>query len=52
MLMQHHKPESCGNFVVVAMFKIKVTARAHYDQNITLSAILSEMLISWQPNLV
>ena len=29
MVMQHHQPESYGHFVVVAIFKVKVTARAH-----------------------
>ena len=26
MAMQHHEPDSCGHFVVVAIFKVKVTA--------------------------
>ena len=39
--------------VVVAIFKVKDIVRAHYyDQNMTLSTILSELLILWQPNLV
>ena len=30
LVMQHHEPESSGQFVVVvAIFKVKVTARAH-----------------------
>ena len=29
MVMQHHEPGSCGHFVVVAIFKVKVTARVH-----------------------
>ena len=29
MVMQHHEPESFGKFVVVAIFKVTVTARAH-----------------------
>ena len=28
MVMQHHEPEACRIFVVVAVFKVKVTARA------------------------
>ena len=32
-------------FVAVAIFKVKVTA---YDQNMTLSIVLSELLIPWQ----
>ena len=29
MVMQHHEPESYGHFVVVAIFKVKVTARVY-----------------------
>ena len=29
MVMQHHEPESCRYFFVVAIFKVKVTARVH-----------------------
>ena len=44
MVMQHYEPEChAENFVVVvAIFKVKVTATAH----------IIKMLIPWQPNLV
>ena len=48
MVIQHHEAESCGHFVVVTIFKVK----GSYSQNMTLSVILSELLIPWQPILV
>ena len=46
MVMQHHQPVSCKIcFVVVAIFKVKVTARA-YDGSMTLSSIFSELFDS------
>ena len=35
-----------------AIFKIKVTARAHYDQNMTISTVSFELLSLLLPNLV
>ena len=53
MVMQHHEPESCGNVLLLLLF---LQGQGHgegsYDQNLTLSSILSELLIPWQPNLV
>ena len=48
MVIQHHEAESCRHFVVVTIFKVK----GSYSQNMTLSVILSELLIPWQPILV
>ena len=42
--------QSCGHFVVVAIFKVKVTGRAHMIR--LWLFLFSELLIPWQPNLV
>ena len=53
MVMQHHEPECHAGKRMFSIFKVKVTARAHnYNQNMALSSISSELLISWQPNSV
>ena len=53
MVMQHHEPECHAGKRMFSIFKVKVTARAHnYNQNMALSTISSELLISWQPNSV
>ena len=54
MVMQHHEPECRAELVVVvvAIFKVKVTARVHMIK-IWLSLLyFSKLLILWQPNLV
>ena len=51
-VMQHHEPECRAEFVVVvAVFNVKVTARAHMIK-IWSSTIFLELLNPWLPNLV
>ena len=50
-MMQQHEPQSCRHFLVVAIFKFKFMARAHMLK-IWLSAVVSDLVTPWQPNLV
>ena len=52
MVMQHHEPESCGHFCCCCYLQGQGHSKGSYHQNMTLSTILSELLIPWQPNLV
>ena len=51
MVMQHHEPECQAERKkkMFAIFKVKVTARAHM---IKIWLFFPELFISWQPNLV
>ena len=43
---------SCGGRHIFCYLQGQGHSKGSYDQNMTLSAILSELLIPWQPNLV
>ena len=52
MVMQHHEPGSCGHFVVVAIFKVKVTARVHMIKIWLFRLYYLNCFIPWQPSLI
>ena len=51
--MQHHEPESCGKFCCCCCYcQGQGHSEGWYNQDMTLSTVLSGLLIAWQPNLV
>ena len=51
MVTQHYEPE-CHAEKNVCYLQGEGHSKGPYDQNMTLSTILSELLIPWKPNLV
>ena len=50
MVTQHHEPVCCAEKKKVWYCQGQCYSEDVYDQNLTLSTISSELLISWQPN--
>ena len=52
MAMQHHEPECHVEKKFSCFLEGQGHSEGSYDQNRTLSTIVSELLIPWQPNSV